>query len=218
MPAMPEPDVDPNDARRRWGDERAPRDDEEARQLLLAAAGRCMVRRGGVQIRMAEVADEAGVARSTLYRYFPTRADLVLGLLLSRLDGALVTVVRSLDHPDDAARSLPDLVLGPLAFVDGNPLNEALYSPGSSSFVSAVEMSSEAIIETTMVHYGPLLERWQSEGQLRADLDLREMVRWIQAIALYLLGPPWRPLSRAKKRTFVDQYFVRAVASSPSET
>ena len=63
---------------------------------------------------MTEVADEAGVARSTVYRYFRTRDDLVLGLLLSRVDAALETVVRSLRDPDDAAKCLPDLILKPI--------------------------------------------------------------------------------------------------------
>jgi AcrR family transcriptional regulator len=64
-------------------------DEHEARRRLLEATSRCIVRRGNAQIRMAEVADEAGVARSTVYRYFRTRDDLILDLLLSRMDSAL---------------------------------------------------------------------------------------------------------------------------------
>ena len=45
---------------------------------------------------MAEVADEAGVVRSTVYRYFPTRDELLLGLVLMRIDAALARLVRSL--------------------------------------------------------------------------------------------------------------------------
>ena len=43
---------------RRWGDDRAILDDDEARARLLDAAARCIVRRGDTAIRMAE----AGVA------------------------------------------------------------------------------------------------------------------------------------------------------------
>ena len=75
-----------------WGDDRAILDDDEARRRLLEAAGRCIVRRGNAQIRMAEVAEEAGVSRSTVYRYFPNRDEVLLGLMLARVDPQVVII------------------------------------------------------------------------------------------------------------------------------
>ena len=125
---------------RRWGGDRAILDDEEARQLLLDAAAACIVRRGNTQIRMAQVSDEAGVSRSTLYRYFPSRDDLLLGLMLRRIDSALDALVRALPNPDDPVASLPQMVLVPVESVGGNPLNEALFAQGSSAVATALEL------------------------------------------------------------------------------
>ena len=47
--------------RRHWGAGRALLDDAEARDRLLDAAEKCIVRRGDTQIRMSEVADAAAV-------------------------------------------------------------------------------------------------------------------------------------------------------------
>jgi TetR/AcrR family transcriptional regulator len=160
---------------------------------------------------MTEVADEAGVARSTVYRYFRTRDDLVLGLLLSRVDAALETVVRSLRDPDDAAKCLPDLILKPIGLVEGSPLNEALFSERSSAFITFLELSSEPLLDASLRHFGPLLERWKITGQLHTDLDVRETVRWMNAVALILLSPPWRTRPRTAKRLFLTQYLVRAL-------
>ncbi len=160
---------------------------------------------------MAEVADEAGVARSTVYRYFSTRGDLILGLLLKRVDAALEAVVRSLPEPGDAARCLPDLILEPIGLVDGNPLNEALFSPGSAAFVSSLELGSEPLAAASVRHFGPLLERWQAEGQVHADLDVDETIRWINAVALLCLSPPWRSRTKEAKREFLERYLVRAL-------
>ena len=146
---MPPPEDATDRAPRRWGGDRALLDDDEARRRLLDATGTCIVRRGNAQIRMAEVADEAGVARSTVYRYFRTRDDLVLGLLLSRVDAALETVVRSLRNPDDAATCLPEIILKPIGLVEGNPLNEALFSERSSAFVTSLELSSEPLLDAS---------------------------------------------------------------------
>jgi TetR/AcrR family transcriptional regulator len=194
-----------------WGDDRAIFDDEEARRRLLEAAGRCIVRRGNAQIRMAEVADEAGVSRSTLYRYFSNRDEVLLGLMLARADTALGDLVRSLRHPDDPVRSLPEMVLARVESVEGNPLNEALFAAESTAVPTALEMGSEPIVKVLLAHYEPLLRRWKQAGRLYADLDPRSIVEWIHTTTLFLLAPSWRHRSAPDKRKFVEQFLVRAL-------
>src|SRR3984957_11400078 len=162
-----------------WGDDRAILDDEEARRRLLEAASRCIVRRGNAQIRMAELADEAGVSRSTVYRYFPSRDEVLLGLMLARVDIALGELVESLGHPDDPVRSLPEMVLARVESVAGNALNEALFAAESTAVPTALEMGSEPIVKVLLAHYEPLLQRWKQAGRLYADLDPRSIVEWI---------------------------------------
>jgi len=194
-----------------WGDDRAILDDEEARRRLLDAAGRCIARRGNAQIRMAEVADEAGVSRSTVYRYFPGRDEVLLGLMLMRLDTALDALVRSLRHPDDPVRSLPEMVLVPVESVEGNPLNEALFAAESTAVATALEIGSEPIVELLLRHYEPLLQRWKLAGRLYDDLDPRSLVQWLHTTTLFLLAPSWRHRSATDKREFVEQFLVRAL-------
>jgi len=162
---------------------------------------------------MAEVAAEAGVARSTVYRYFPSRDDLIIGLFLVRIDAAFASVVAGLEHPDDAARSLPELVLGPLGYVEGNPLNEALFSTGSREMVVALELCSVPLLDAAYRQFGPLLERWQAEGQIYADVDLRDAMRWISLVSIMLLSPPWSEQPVGDKRAFLDRYFVRSLVA-----
>jgi TetR/AcrR family transcriptional regulator len=194
-----------------WGDDRAILDDEEARRRLLDAAGRCIVRRGNAQIRMAEVADEAGVSRSTVYRYFPNRDEVLLGLMLARVDTALGELVGSLHHPDDPVRSLPEIVLARVESVAGNPLNEALFAAESTAVPAALELGSEPMVELVLAHYGPLLQRWKEAGRLHADLDPRAIVQWLNTTTLFLLAPAWRHRPAADKRQFVEQFLVRAL-------
>ncbi|MEZ0351592.1 TetR/AcrR family transcriptional regulator [Mycobacterium sp. pR1184] len=194
-----------------WGDDRAILDDEEARRRLLDAAGRCIVRRGNAQIRMAELADEAGVSRSTVYRYFPNRDEVLLGLMLARVDAALGELVGSLPHPDDPVRSLPEMVLARVESVAGNPLNEALFAAESTAVPAALQLGSEPMIELMLTHYGPLLQRWKDAGNLYSDLDPRSIVQWLSTTTLFLLSPAWRLRPVADKREFVEQFLVRAL-------
>ncbi len=199
---------------RRWGDDRAILDDDEARARLLDAAARCIVRRGDTAIRMAEVSDEAGVSRSTLYRYFPGRDDLLLGLILGRIDHALANLVAGLRHPGSPERCLPEMVLVPVFSVDQtpvDPVNQALFAGGSSALATVLELGSEPIAEVLLRHYGPLLERWRRAGRLHDDIDDRSLVEWLHTTTLFLLGPSWRHRTPADKRRFVDRFLVRAL-------
>ena len=199
---------------RRWGSETALIDDDDARRRLMEAAGRCIAERGSIDIGMAAVADEAGVVRSTLYRYFQTRDELIIGLMVSRVGAALDAAVRSLRHPKSASRSMPELILHPLDLVAGNRLNEALFSSDSGPVVSALWLQSDPLVDALYETYGPLLEGWQADGQLWSDLDVRETLRWMNAVALMLLGPPWRDLRRQAKREFLERYLLRALLAA----
>jgi TetR/AcrR family transcriptional regulator len=184
---------------------------DDAARRILDAAGRCIEKRGNTQIRMSEVADEADVVRSTVYRYFPTRDDLLLGLVLQRVDAALARLVRELRHPDDPLRCIPRMVLERAQSVDGDPLNEALFASESTALTAALALGSEQIVDVVVRHYDDMFARWQAAGTMYPDLDRREVARWMHTAVLHLLSPAWRHRSRAAKRRFVDQFVVRAL-------
>lgn len=64
-----------------WGD-RPPVDDDEARRRLLDAAEVCYERRGVSRTTVDDIAKEALVHRTTVYRYFGTRDDVLAFVLL----------------------------------------------------------------------------------------------------------------------------------------
>ncbi|OFB37370.1 TetR family transcriptional regulator [Mycolicibacterium sp. (ex Dasyatis americana)] len=197
---------------RHWGDDRALLNDEEARSRLLDAAERCIVARGDTQIRMGEVASDAGVARSTLYRYYSARDDLLLGLIVRRIDNAFARWVRALRRPRDAASSIRELVLKPIAAVnDDDPLNRALYSSESSVLVPVLETGTQTVTDVMAEHVAPLFKQWKADGQIYDDLNLRETMQWMSATTSFLLTADWRHRPTAAKRRFVDRYLIRAL-------
>jgi AcrR family transcriptional regulator len=90
------------------------------RDSILEAARHVIARRGRGGASMQAIADEAGVAKGTLYLYFRDRDDLlqhtgdrVFGELLARLTAVL-------DKPRPLPESLRDLVRTNLEFFDDN--------------------------------------------------------------------------------------------------
>src|ERR1700757_850401 len=49
-------------------------------EVILVATGRLIAARGSEKLTMSAVATAAGVSRPTLYRWFPTKADLLEAL------------------------------------------------------------------------------------------------------------------------------------------
>jgi AcrR family transcriptional regulator len=72
-------------------------------QTLLDAAATVFVR-AGVDAPVRDIAAEAGVGMGTIYRHFPTRADLVVAVFRHQLD-ALATTTPAGDTPQEALRS-----------------------------------------------------------------------------------------------------------------
>ncbi len=55
------------------------------REHILTTAGELFARRGGIQaVSIEEIIERSCVARDTLYRYFPSKTDLVLAFLANR--------------------------------------------------------------------------------------------------------------------------------------
>lgn len=199
-------------ARRHWGDGRALVDDEEAKGRLLDAAERCIITRGDTQLRMAEVAELAGVARSTVYRYYDTRDALLLGVVVRRIDRAFGRWIGGLRRPDDAATSIRALVLQPVTDVDGgDPLNRALYASDAAPLAALLDAGADQVGDVAVRHLKPLFARWKDTGQLYADLDVRETAEWMSATTSFLLTSQWRHRPQAAKKRFVDRYLLRAL-------
>lgn len=53
----------------------------DTRELILEAALHAVGRRGVKKLGMQDVSESAGVSRSTLYRYFPSKEDLLAALV-----------------------------------------------------------------------------------------------------------------------------------------
>jgi AcrR family transcriptional regulator len=58
-----------------------PRSGEDRRQALVEATFRCIAEKGFEGLRLRDVAAEVGINHSTLHHYFPTKEDLVAGVV-----------------------------------------------------------------------------------------------------------------------------------------
>jgi TetR/AcrR family transcriptional repressor of mexCD-oprJ operon len=133
---------------------------ERVASALLEAASATLAR-GGDQANMADVADAAGVARATLYRYFPSREALLEALITYSIEtaGEQLEVARldAVPVEEGFARAVRTLVVVGDYFV---VLMRERARSSPAGFEQRIAMPVRALIE-----------RGQSEGELRADIQ-----------------------------------------------
>lgn len=76
----------------------------DARSRLLTTASEILLRDGYAKLTMERISAESGIAKTTLYRHWPTKASLCMELYLE-------TAARNLRDPDtgDVARDLKEI-------------------------------------------------------------------------------------------------------------
>jgi TetR/AcrR family transcriptional regulator, mexCD-oprJ operon repressor len=137
--------------------------DRVAEAILDAAAD--LLARGGEPPSMADVAAAAGVARATLYRYFPTRERLLTALTAS----AIEATVTQLAQADLDTVPVPEAIARIARVVAaGGSKYAALISRFGPDDGSSVDQQVKTTIEA-------LLRRGIDDGTFRGDLTTDEL-------------------------------------------
>ncbi|BBZ15645.1 TetR/AcrR family transcriptional regulator [Mycobacterium branderi] len=171
-----------------------PADEEEARERLLAAADACYAEKGPVRTRMSDIARRAGVHRSTVYYYFPTKDALLAASFVRAMTATLEAVEQcwQTDEPflaqlvaaclrgNEIARSSPTM----RSLLEDHQALGATYHAAEGSELWRAQLAE-------MV--GRRLEAAAAAGQIRRDLPADTLARWIVRINFSLLAEPAKP-------------------------
>lgn len=139
------------------------------RDRILAAAAKLFAERG-LSVPLEEIADRAGVGVATLYRRFPTRADLAAAAFERSISHYTEAVDRALANPRswDGFRGLI-FDLCELQATDAG-MRDLLTTAFPTS--SAIEESTNEAVEKVKV----LIARAQDDGSLRPDVVVADLV------------------------------------------
>jgi AcrR family transcriptional regulator len=151
-------------------------DAERNRQRILAAAGTAFAELG-LDVPMEDIARRAGVGVGTLYRRYPTRADLI----------AAAFEVKMAAYAEAAAEALadPDPWHGFCGYVERICAMQA----GDRGFTTVLTMTFptakrfEADRDRAFADFKTLVERAKAAGKLRADFVTEDMPMFLMANA-----------------------------------
>ena len=94
---------------------------EHVLDKIMAAAMRLFGTRQFHEVRMEDVAEQAGVGKGTVYRYFADKDDLFMGLITRALERFVETVRDAVASHETATDQLEAFVAAALQFFDAQP-------------------------------------------------------------------------------------------------
>jgi AcrR family transcriptional regulator len=174
-------------------------------QKLLDAAAAVFVRRG-VDAPVREIAAESGLGMGTIYRHFPTRADLVVAVFRHQLDA----LAAAADNP--AAADTPYEVLRRWVhrfadfLVTKHGLAEALHSDQAG-----FEALHNEFVERLLPVLDQLLKASASAGRTRADVRAYD---FMLAIGNLCIGVETFPDYRARR--MIDLLLAGLTQTAPA--
>jgi AcrR family transcriptional regulator len=170
------------------------------RQQILAAAQRCFAREGFHRTTMQDVVREAELSPGAIYRYFPSKTELVVAIADERhqREAALLEVsARRGKAPEDLRRAMQRFF-------------ESLAEPAEQETRRVgIQVWAEALrdpqvlkvvrrgVDLPRARLAALVRAGQAQGELRPDLDADALARAMIALFHgFVLQQAWEPVVR----------------------
>ena len=148
------------------------------RRAVLDAAARLFAERG-FDVPMAEIADAAGVGRSTLLRNFPTRSDLAFAVFDQGMTDLRELAARQTGQPGDFEALLDlklDIYVRNGGLVEAAQRGEGLSKDFSAERLEVAEMFQRAAASAV------------AAGRMRPSLGVETFVVMLQALSGAMLS------------------------------
>ena len=186
-----------------------PADDADAVRRILATTVAHVQERGATGTTMSAVAEELGVTRRTLYRYFASLDDLFRAVAEQAFVTYEARLERATAEISDPAEYAVEAVAWIVETLPSEPLLTLLLEVGHTDAFTTSMMAPEVI--TTCREF--LLQRpvdWSTVAAGEAEMD--ELVEYLlRVIQSLLISPPRPPRTSTDLRAFLRRWLAPAL-------
>ncbi|MFI0798769.1 DNA-binding transcriptional regulator, AcrR family [Amycolatopsis lurida] len=191
-----------------------PGTEREARRRIVEAATACIDRVGLAKTSLSDVAAEAGVTRQTVYRYFPSLADILSAVALDRVEEFAGRMERHLaTFADPAEVAVESVVFGVRAVPDEPYLGLLLKAGEADVFTVAVTSSQSFALGARILRNVPV--DWTAVG-VTTDEDFEGLAEMLMRLFLSFLQYPSTPAHTDERlRALVRRWIGPALTARP---
>jgi AcrR family transcriptional regulator len=194
-------------------------DPGDSRERILVAAETCFARWGVVRTRMEDIAKQAGVARPTLYRYFPGKEVLQQAVMVRHIRRRAEELHAAVPRRGPSGPLILRALVAGIAEPPADRVSESVLGSDVVHETARLVAGSGPIFEAMFDYWEPYLRHAQAQGELQEGVDLERAVRWLTMIVFYCLTvpevAPGSGLLEADLRAFVVNAIVTPDAWPP---
>ncbi len=167
------------------------------REQLLDALERCFDRFGIRKTTLADVAEEAGVSRTTIYRYFPDRQALIDQVVLRNIDYQWATIGKMVKGASTLEEWLIEsMMLFQRQYKKDGKVNLYIRVDGMTAGLQ-IALSKQGL-EVVINHFEDLFVKAERDGRLAPKLKKEDIAEWIHRTNHTLLAHPSQAIKREK--------------------
>jgi AcrR family transcriptional regulator len=191
-----------------WGGS-PPVDEHEARTRIIEAAIRCVDRKGPTEFSLSDVANELGVIRQTVYRYYPSTDELFVAVGRFAVESFVDELERHLRRITDPSDWVVEALATTIEWLPERPHLTLLLQAGRTEPFTRGTTSTTAVAVGREVFKRSRID-WIAAGFASRDLDelIELMLRLIQSM---VIDPPEPPRSPAQLRRYLHRWIAPAV-------
>ena len=187
-----------------------PGTENEARRRIVEAATACLDRVGLAKTSLSDVATEAGVTRQTVYRYFPSLADILKAVAEAGAEEFAERMERHLATFDTAAEVAVESVVFAVRTIPNEPyLSLLLQADEADSFIAGVTSPLSFSLGARILRNLPV--DWAAAG-VTTDDDLQGLAEVLMRLFIsFLRHPSTPPLTDDQLRALVRRWIGPAL-------
>lgn len=186
-----------------------PRNEDEARQRIIAATMTCVERHGSAKTTLSDVAAELGVIRQTVYRYYPSLADLLAAVAQAGLEDFVTRMQAHLAQATSPADAAVESIVFAVQAIPHEPYIGLLFQAGETDIFSRGVTSSLGLSLGAQILRGIPVD-WSEIGVAESELEgLAEIL--MRLFVSFLQYPADPPRSEAELRLLVQRWLGPAL-------
>ena len=187
-----------------------PGTEDEARRRIVTAATACIDRVGLAKTSFSDIAAEAGVTRQTVYRYFPSLADILTAVAVAGAEEFAERMERHLASFGSAEDAAVESVVFAVRTIPAEPYMGLLLQAGeTTTFTAGATSPLSFSLGARILRNLPV--DWAAAG-ITTDEDLRGLAEVLMRLFIsFLQYPPTPPLTDDQLRAFVRRWIGPAL-------
>ena len=159
-------------------------------EKILTAARQCYLENSISSTGMKEVSQAANVARSTLYRYFPSKDDVLVAVIKREMEAVNIVISKKIQRYDQPADVVVEGLILALKELPKRPLLKAVFTSDEDSKARRVIWNSDIIVQFGEQLLEHVIQPALELGILQDKIGPEIMIEWVYRILLSLLTLP----------------------------